>query len=31
MEEKQLNFNQICELDKDLDKIYMEMIEWSKN
>ncbi len=31
MQEKQLNFHQICELDKYLDKIYTEMIEWSKN
>ncbi len=30
MEEKNLNFNQICELKISLDKLYTEMIEWSK-
>ena len=31
MEEKELNFHQICELEDDLEKSYAEMIEWSKN
>ncbi|MFA5432820.1 MAG: hypothetical protein WC929_04810 [Bacilli bacterium] len=31
MEEKNMNFNQICELDKDMNDIYSEMLEWRNN
>lgn len=30
-EEKKLSFNQICALEKDLESIYSEMIEWRKS
>jgi hypothetical protein len=30
MEEKELSFNQICDLERGLDKLYYEMIDWSK-
>lgn len=30
IEEKELNFNQICELETDLGTLYAEMLEWSK-
>lgn len=28
MEEKKMNFNQICELDTDINEIYLEMLSW---
>ena len=30
MEEKKLDFKQVCELDADFDQVYAEVIEWSK-
>lgn len=30
MEIEKMNFDQICELNLSLDKLYSEMIEWSK-
>jgi len=30
MEEKQMDFSQICALDSDLDELYADMIEWSQ-
>lgn len=30
MEEKDLNFGQICELEKGMDELYQEMIDWSE-
>ena len=30
MEQKEMNFSQVCALDKGLDEVYTEMIEWSK-
>lgn len=31
MEEKKMNFQEVCELEEDFDKSYKEMIEWSND